>query len=50
MIYGLWVGFAVVAAGTFLGEGRLSTIPLSGGIVELTLLLQLEHGLLSNML
>ena len=24
VVYGLWIGFAIVAAGTFLGEGRLS--------------------------
>jgi hypothetical protein len=24
VVYGLWIGFAIVAAGTFLGEGKLS--------------------------
>lgn len=29
VIYGLWEGFLVVAAGTFLGEGELRALPSS---------------------
>jgi uncharacterized membrane protein YdjX (TVP38/TMEM64 family) len=28
VIYGLWIGFAIVAAGTFIGEGTSSLISL----------------------
>jgi uncharacterized membrane protein YdjX (TVP38/TMEM64 family) len=26
VVYGLWIGFAIVAAGTFLGESKLSLL------------------------
>jgi uncharacterized membrane protein YdjX (TVP38/TMEM64 family) len=26
LVYGLWIGFAVVAAGTFIGEGTSSLV------------------------
>jgi uncharacterized membrane protein YdjX (TVP38/TMEM64 family) len=27
VVYGLWIGFAIVAAGTFTGESKLSSDP-----------------------
>jgi uncharacterized membrane protein YdjX (TVP38/TMEM64 family) len=27
VVYGLWIGFAIVAAGTFIGEGKLHQLP-----------------------
>ena len=30
VVYGLWIGFAVVSAGTFLGESELSTLSRAG--------------------
>lgn len=42
VVYGLWEGFAIVAAGTFIGEGAFSPVPPLR-ILELTAV-QLEHG------
>jgi len=39
VVWGLWVGFGIVAAGTFIGESRCHIgpfRPLLGGIAELT--------------
>jgi uncharacterized membrane protein YdjX (TVP38/TMEM64 family) len=27
VVYGLWIGFAIVAAGTFIGESKLHPLP-----------------------
>ncbi len=32
VVYGLWIGFAIVAAGTFIGEGKLHQVLLTTSI------------------
>jgi hypothetical protein len=49
VVYGLWIGFAIVAAGTFIGESKLSpSIPAKPSQDLLTNPYQSAHGLHSN--